>query len=42
LLNQKSGVPREWKLDIKAMEAAFAYYKKASATEHSKEDCNNW
>ena len=31
---------RAWQLDMKAMEAALVYYKEASATGHSKEDCN--
>ena len=31
---------RAWGLDMAAMEAAFAYYKKASAAGHGKEDCN--
>ena len=31
---------RAWGLDMKAMEAALAYYKAASAAGHGKEDCN--
>jgi 3-hydroxyisobutyrate dehydrogenase-like beta-hydroxyacid dehydrogenase len=31
---------RGWQLDMKAMEAALAYYKEASASGHGKEDCN--
>ena len=31
---------RDWQLDLKAMEAALAYYKKASDAGHGKEDCN--
>jgi len=31
---------RDWKLDMKAMEAALEYYKEASAAGHGKEDCN--
>ena len=31
---------RAWGLDMKAMEAALAYYKEASAAGHGKEDCN--
>lgn len=31
---------RAWKLDLKAMEAALEYYKKASAAGFGKEDCN--
>ena len=31
---------RDWKLDLKAMEAALAYYQEASGAGHGKEDCN--
>jgi 3-hydroxyisobutyrate dehydrogenase-like beta-hydroxyacid dehydrogenase len=31
---------RDWKLDLKAMEAALAYYKEASGAGCGKEDCN--
>jgi 3-hydroxyisobutyrate dehydrogenase-like beta-hydroxyacid dehydrogenase len=31
---------RAWGLDMKAMEAALAYYKEASAAGYGKEDCN--
>ena len=31
---------RNWQLDMKAMEAALAYYKKASDAGYGKEDCN--
>jgi len=31
---------RAWGLNLKAMEAALAYYKEASAAGHGREDCN--
>jgi 3-hydroxyisobutyrate dehydrogenase-like beta-hydroxyacid dehydrogenase len=31
---------RDWKLDMKAMEAALAYYKEASGAGYGKEDCD--